>query len=111
LPPAYGRGPTAVYDADHLLRLRYIQQLKATRLPLGEIRERLNSLSAEDLAIALRIETEPSAETWRHYRLHEDLEIVVRDRPTGSAPDARGRGVRVDRGIRPIRHRGPQSAK
>ena len=86
LPPAYGRGPTAVYDADHLLRLRYIQQLKATRLPLGEIRERLNSLSAEDLAIALRIETEPSAETWRHYRLHEDLDIVVRDRPTGTRP-------------------------
>ncbi len=86
LPPAYGRGPTAVYDADHLLRLRYIQQLKATRLPLSEIKDRLNTLSAEDLAIALRIETEPRAETWRHYRLHEDLEILVRDRPTGTRP-------------------------
>ncbi len=86
LPPAYGRGPTAVYDADHLLRLRYIAQLKATRLPLSEIKERLNTLSAEDLAIALRIETEPRAETWRHFRLHEDLEILVRDRPTGARP-------------------------
>lgn len=86
LPPAYGRGPTAVYDADHLLRLRYIAQLKATRLPLSEIKDRLNTLSAEDLAIALRIETEPRAETWRHYKLHEDLEILVRDRPTGSRP-------------------------
>lgn len=84
LPPAYGRGPSAVYDADHLLRLQYIQQLKATRLPLGEIRERLNSLSAEDLAIALRIEIEPSAENWKHYRLHEDFEIIVRERPNGS---------------------------
>ena len=86
LPPAYGRGPTAVYDADHLLRLRYIQQLKATRLPLSDIKDRLNTLSAEDLAIALRIETEPRAETWRHYRLHEDLDILVRDRPTGTRP-------------------------
>lgn len=86
LPPAYGRGPSAVYDADHLLRLRFIQQLKATRLPLGEIRERLNTLTPEDLAIALRIEMEPTSETWRHFRLHEDLEIVVRDRPTGTRP-------------------------
>ena len=29
LQPAYGRGPSATYDADHLLRLRMIQQ------PLG----------------------------------------------------------------------------
>jgi DNA-binding transcriptional MerR regulator len=83
LPPAYGRGPTAVYDADHLLRLRYIQQLKAERLPLVDIKDRLNTLTAEDLAIALRIETEPRAETWRHFRLHQELEVVVRDRAAG----------------------------
>ena len=86
LPPAYGRGPSAVYDADHLLRLRYIQQLKASRLPLNDIRERLNSLTADDLAVALKIEIEPTAETWRHFRLHEDLDIVVRDRPPGGRP-------------------------
>lgn len=86
LQPAYGRGPTAVYDADHLLRLRYIQRLKDERLPLGEIRERLNQLTPDDLAVALRIEVEPSAETWRHYRLHHDLEIAVRDRQPGSRP-------------------------
>ncbi len=86
LPPAYGRGPSAVYDADHMLRLRYIQQLKAARLPLNDIRERLNGLTSEDLAVALKIEMEPSSETWRHYRLHEDLDIVVRDRPPGARP-------------------------
>ena len=83
LQPAYGRGPTAVYDADHLLRLRYIQRLKDERLPLNEIKDHLNSLSSEDLAVALKIELEPAAETWRRYRLHDDLEIVVRDRSAG----------------------------
>ncbi len=86
LPPAYGRGPSAVYDADHMLRLRYIQQLKAARLPLNDIRERLNGLTSDDLAVALKIEMEPSSETWRHYRLHEDLDIVVRDRAPGARP-------------------------
>lgn len=86
LPPAYGRGPSAVYDADHLLRLRYIQQLKAARLPLNDIKERLNGLTSDDLAVALKIEIEPTAESWRHYRLHDDLDIVVRDRPPGGRP-------------------------
>jgi DNA-binding transcriptional MerR regulator len=84
LQPAYGRGPTAVYDADHLLRLRYIQRLKDERLPLTEIKDHLNSLSSDDLAVALKIEMGPTAETWRHHNLHEDLEIVVRDRSTGA---------------------------
>ena len=83
LQPAYGRGPTAVYDADHLLRLRYIQQLKDERLPLNEIKDHLNSLSSEDLAVALKVETGPSAEMWRRFRLHNDLEIIVRDQPAG----------------------------
>lgn len=84
LQPAYGRGPTAVYDADHLLRLRYIQRLKDERLPLNEIKEHLNSLSSEDLAVALKVEMEPTAEPWRHFRLHQDLEILVRDRSAGA---------------------------
>ena len=84
LQPAYGRGPTAVYDADHLLRLRYIQRLKDERLPLGEIKELLNSLTPQDIAVALKVEMEPSAESWRHFRLHPDLEIIVRDRSAGT---------------------------
>jgi DNA-binding transcriptional MerR regulator len=86
LQPAYGRGPSAVYDADHLLRLRYIQKLKDERLPLTEIRERLNQLTPDDLAVALKVDLEPAAETWRRYRLHEDLEISVRDRQPGTRP-------------------------
>jgi len=84
LPPAYGRGPTAVYDADHLLRLRYIQRLKDERMPLGDIKARLNGLTPDDIAIALKVELEPTAETWRHFRLHEDFEIIVRERAAGT---------------------------
>lgn len=91
LQPAYGRGPTAVYDADHLLRLRYIQKLKDERMPLSDIREHLNTLSPEDVAVALQIDMQPSAETWRHFRLHDDLEITVRDRSTGERPIAHDR--------------------
>jgi DNA-binding transcriptional MerR regulator len=86
LQPAYGRGPSAVYDADHLMRLRYIQRLKNEHLPLTEIRERLNQLTPDDLAVALKIDLEPTAETWRRYRLHDDLEIAVRDRQPGTRP-------------------------
>lgn len=81
LQPAYGRGPSATYDSDHLLRLMLIQQLKETRLPLAEIKERLSQLTPEDIATMLRVQMEPSAETWKHYTLHPDLTIVVRDRP------------------------------
>jgi len=86
LQPAYGRGPTAVYDADHLLRLRYIQHLKDERMPLNDIREHLNKLSPEDVAVALKVDMQPAAETWRHFRLHDDLHITVRDRSTGERP-------------------------
>jgi DNA-binding transcriptional MerR regulator len=84
MQPAFGRGPSAVYDADHLLRLRYIQRLKEDRVPLDEIKSHLNSLSPEEVAMALKVETQPEAENWRHFRLHGDFEIIVRDRPAGS---------------------------
>lgn len=80
LQPAYGRGPTATYDSDHLLRLRYIQRLKDERLSLNDIQARLNTLTPEDIAVALKVELEVTAEAWRHYPLHEDLQIMVRDR-------------------------------
>jgi DNA-binding transcriptional MerR regulator len=84
LQPAYGRGPSATYDSDHLLRLQLIQQLKDSRLPLIEIKERLSQLTPDDIAVMLRVQLEPTAETWKHYQLHQDLTIAVRDRPTGS---------------------------
>lgn len=79
LNPAYGRGSSAQYDGDHLLRLRYIQMLKTERLALGDIRERMNQLSSEDIALALDISIEPEAETWRHIRLHQDLVLIRRE--------------------------------
>ena len=88
LQPAYGRGPTATYDSDHLLRLRYIQHLKDERLSLSDIHERLNTLTPDDIAIALKVELEPTAELWRHYLLHEDLRITVRDRPVAQRSPA-----------------------
>lgn len=91
LQPAYGRGPTATYDTDHLLRLQYIQRLKDERLPLKEIQERLSALTPEDIAVALKVQTEPAAETWRHVRLHPDLAIQIRDRAPGA------RAVTLDR--------------
>ncbi|MDQ3540073.1 MAG: helix-turn-helix domain-containing protein [Chloroflexota bacterium] len=84
LQPAYGRGPTATYDSDHLLRLQYIQRLKDERLPLKEIQERLSNLTPDDIAVALKVQMEPSAETWRHVTLHPDLAIQIRDRPPGA---------------------------
>lgn len=84
LQPAYGRGPSATYDSDHMLRLRMIQQLKDTRLPLTAIKERLDELTPDDIAVMLRVQLEPTAEAWRHFQLHPDLFIAVRDRPSGS---------------------------
>jgi len=81
LSPAYGRGPSAVYDADHLLRLKYIQLLKSERMPLSEIKERVNSLTPDDIAAALDVTLVPSAETWRHVRVHDDIQLTMRERP------------------------------
>ncbi len=41
LPPPVGRGPTARYSVTHLQRLQVIQQLRARRLGLEEIRSEL----------------------------------------------------------------------
>lgn len=86
LQPAYGRGPSATYDADHLLRLRMIQQLKDERLPLADIKERISQLTPDDIAVMLKVQMAPQAESWRLFSLHPDLTIAVRDRSgTGSA--------------------------
>ena len=83
LQPAYGRGPSATYDADHLLRLRVIQRLKDERLPLREIKERLSHMTPDDIAMLLQVQLQPQAQTWRRYDLHPDLEILVREAHPG----------------------------
>lgn len=81
LPPAYGRGPSATYDQDHLLRLEAIGQLKEERLPLGSIKDRLAQLTTDDLAIMMNVGDQPEVAMWKRYQLHPDFEIGVRDRP------------------------------
>lgn len=86
LQPAYGRGPSATYDPDHLLRLQLIQRLKDERLSLKDIKERLSHLTPNDIAVMLKVQAEPQGETWRRYVLHPDFEITVRERGTGERP-------------------------
>lgn len=78
LPPAYGRGPAATYDPGHLLRLRYIALLKDERLSLTDIRARLEQLTDEDISTALDITAHPDEETWRRIRLHDQIELHIR---------------------------------
>ena len=60
LPPPEGAGPSSVYTAGHLARLRLIGRLKAAYWPLKEIRRRLAGLSdAEVEAALLELDFEP----------------------------------------------------
>lgn len=78
LPPAKGRGPSATYDLSHLMRLRMIQILKDQHFPLLEIRERLATLSDEDIAGLLDVQLDPPEDVWRRISLHPDIELLAR---------------------------------
>ena len=80
LQPAYGRGSSATYDHDHYLRLQAINQLKEQRLPLKAIKENLEQLTTDDLAMMINAPEQPEVAIWRHYQLHPDFSIQVRDR-------------------------------
>lgn len=80
LPPAYGRGPSATYDEDHLLRLHAIQHFKEQRLPLKGIKDELAQLTTDDLALMINAPAQPEVVTWQHHVLHPDLLIAVRER-------------------------------
>ncbi len=88
LPPAYGRGPSATYDATHLLRLRAIQALKAQKLQLLEIKARLAELGDDELATTVEVEAVPveARGLWRRIELHPGVELHVRE-PTGEGRD------------------------
>ena len=79
LKPAQGRGPAAAYFKDHLLRLRMIEELKAERLPLEEIRDRLEKLSTADLEAHFAIETRAAEDRWRRVVFAPGLELHVRE--------------------------------
>jgi DNA-binding transcriptional MerR regulator len=80
LTPAHGRGPSATYDKDHLLRLRFIRELKEQFLPLETIKAQLTALSTNDLEAHFAIEPPPSEDTWRRIVFNADLELHVRRR-------------------------------
>jgi DNA-binding transcriptional MerR regulator len=79
LQPAYGRGPSATYDRDHLNRIQYIELLKQERLALDQIRDHLMEMEPADIEIALRGQFSPSTDIWRHLQLHDDFTVMVRD--------------------------------
>lgn len=83
LQPAYGRGPTATYDRDHLQRLQYIELLKQERMSLDQIREHLLEMGPADIEVALRGQFSPSVDLWRHLKLHDDLTLMIRDQQQG----------------------------
>jgi DNA-binding transcriptional MerR regulator len=61
LPSAEGRGRTASYAEDHLLRLRVIRELADRGVPLGEIRGQVAGLSTRELERTLAGEQERGA--------------------------------------------------
>lgn len=83
LQPAYGRGPTATYDRDHLKRLQYIELLKQERMSLDDIHDHLLEMGPADIDVALRGQFSPSADLWRHMQIHDDLMIMIRDHQQG----------------------------
>ena len=80
LPGAKGRGVGATYGPAHLLRLKAISLLKEEHLPLEEIRKRLDGMRDGELAAMLEVKTAPPEDRWRRVRLHDDVELHVRER-------------------------------
>jgi DNA-binding transcriptional MerR regulator len=77
LTPAYGRGPSATYDKDHMLRLRMIEELKDQHLQLREIKAKLQKLSLEDLEAHFSITSGPNEAMWKRISIHSDVELHV----------------------------------
>jgi DNA-binding transcriptional MerR regulator len=61
LPGPGARGKAATYSEEHLLRLRLIRRLVEERVPLAEIRERLQGLTVKDVRGLLASEERRSA--------------------------------------------------
>ena len=68
VPPALGRGRSRYYTPEHLARLELVARLRADRLSVDEIRERLADSDAGALSVG---------ESWQRMTLHPDLELHV----------------------------------
>ena len=62
LPGPGSRGKGAAYTGEHLVRLRLIRRLAARRVPLGEIRDLLARLPADEARAVLREEARRAEE-------------------------------------------------
>ena len=60
-----GRGKAALYDEDHVARLRLIRRLSSERLPLADIKPRLGGLSTAEVHDLLKEEESRSTEIAR----------------------------------------------
>lgn len=76
--PASGRGPSATYDRDHLLRLMLITEIKDQVRSIAAIKERIEPLTTADLEAHFATRNGPEEETWRRIRVHRNLELHVR---------------------------------
>lgn len=81
LPSPQGRGRSAAYNKEHLLRLRRIEELKSENVPLEEIKDRLRHLTASDLEAHFAIASRPIEGRWRRIVFHPDLELHIREQP------------------------------
>jgi DNA-binding transcriptional MerR regulator len=78
IPSAHGRGPSATYDRAQVLRLMLIQQLRRDGLRLDLIKEKLTSLTNNEVVSQFGANTRPAGEAWRRIELHPDVELHVR---------------------------------
>lgn len=79
LSAAIGRGPSATYGRDHLLRLLRIGELKAELGTLGEVKTRLAGMSTDELESHFASRGGPEEERWRRVTVHPRLELHVRE--------------------------------
>jgi DNA-binding transcriptional MerR regulator len=90
LPGPSGRGRTASYGEEHLLRLQLIRVLAAQRVPLAEMREKLAGVTLAEVR-ALLAEEEAAMRQQATEQSPRDYisGLLARARETRKPPDAR----------------------
>jgi DNA-binding transcriptional MerR regulator len=79
LNAAIGRGPSATYGRDHLLRLLRITELKAELGKLTDVKVRLKEMSTDELESHFAARGGPEEERWRRVKVHPRMELHVRE--------------------------------
>ncbi|MDQ2682340.1 MAG: helix-turn-helix domain-containing protein [Chloroflexota bacterium] len=87
LRAANGRGPTATYDRDHMLRLLRLAEIRDEIPSIAAKREYMANLTTSDLEAHFTVRSGPREEHWRRILVHPNLELQVR--VTGEERDYR----------------------